>query len=71
MQISKQRVGGGGGQAGQRVAYGLWILAGENAAGVNIVLLQLPPAGCSRPSLGSESAGMMRHSSSSIVDLPT
>jgi len=33
-------------------------------------LLQLPPAGCSRPSLGSESAGMMRHSSSSVVDLP-
>ena len=34
----------------------------------HVVLLQLPPAGCSRPSLGSESAGMMRHSSSSIVD---
>ena len=36
----------------------------------HVVLIQLPPAGCSRPSLGSESAGMMRHSSSSIVDLP-
>ena len=36
----------------------------------HVVLLQLPPAGCSRPSLGSELAGMMRHSSSSVVDLP-
>ena len=33
MQISKQRVGGGGGQAGQRVAYGLWIPAVENVSG--------------------------------------
>jgi len=49
------------------VAYGLWILAGENVD--TCCFATATPAGCSRPSLGSESAGMMRHSSSSVVDL--
>ena len=50
------------------MAYGLWILAKENVD--TCCFATATPASCSRPSLGSESAGMMRHSSSSVVDLP-
>ena len=60
----------GGRQAGQRV----WMLTGENVAGVNVEVttLMLFAAACAsciaaEPSLGSESAGTTRPSSSSVV----
>jgi len=64
----------GGRQAGQRV----WMLTGENVAGVNVevttlMLFAAASASCiaAEPSLGSESAGTTRPSSSSVVDSVT